>query len=174
MYKPHRTARYYFLKLMRLRGDSPALARGVSLGVFIGITPTIPLHTVSILLLSFPFRASKISGLLASMMVSNPVTFFPQYYFSWLIGDFLLPGLLTWEKIDSIMVSISSGAGYMEIISELALLGGDALSVLLLGGCILATPFTVAGYFLSLNFFKVIEERRKRRKARKENNAKQN
>ena len=175
MYKPHRTARYYFLKLKRLRGDSLSLARGVALGIFIGITPTIPLHTVSILLLSFPFRASKISGLLSSMMVSNPITFFPQYYFSWLIGDYLLPGILTWEKIDSIMVSISSKAGFMDIISELALLGGDALSVLLLGGSILAAPFTVAGYLLSLNFFKVIEETRKRRRAKKEkDDARQN
>ena len=171
MYKPHRTARYYFLKIKRLRGDSASLARGVAVGVFIGITPTIPLHTVSILLLSFPFRASKISGLLASWFVSNPVTFIPQYYFSWLIGDYLLPGILTWEKIDSIMITISSGASFMVVISELGMLGADALSVLLLGGCVLATPFTAAGYFLSLNFFRVIAEKRKKRRARKEKNA---
>lgn len=173
MYKPHRTARYYFLKLKRLRGDSVSLARGMALGIFIGITPTIPLHTISILLLSFPFRASKISGLLASMMVSNPLTFFPTYYFSWLIGDYLLPGILTWEKIDSIMVTISSDARFMDVISELALLGTDAISVLLLGGCVLAAPFAIAGYFLSLNFFKVIEKKRAKRRTKKEKNGSQ-
>lgn len=173
MYKPHRTARYYLLKLKRLRGDVPSLARGVALGVFIGITPTIPLHTVSILLFSFPLKASKISGLISSILVCNPLTYFPIYYFSWLIGDFLLPGVLTWDKIDSIMVFISSGAGFMVIISELAMLGTGALSVLLIGGSVLATPFTIAGYFFSLNFFRAIEDRRKTRRAKREKNAKQ-
>jgi len=66
MIKPHRTLRYYLLKLKRLRGDPASLARGVALGVFTGITPTIPLHTISIIVLSFPFRANKISAIFAT------------------------------------------------------------------------------------------------------------
>lgn len=169
MIKPHRTARYYFIKLKRLRGDAASLARGVALGVFIGITPTIPLHTIAILLLSFPFKASKISALLASVAISNPLTFFPTYYFSWLIGDRLLPGILTWEKIDSFMVLVNNGASFMTTMTELSKLGMDALTVMLVGGCVLATPFTIAGYFLSLNFFKLIEEKRAKRRALREN-----
>ena len=168
MIKPHRTARFYFLKFQRLRGDAASLARGVALGIFIGITPTIPLHTISIIILSFPCRASKISALLASVMVSNPLTFFPTYYFSWLIGDRFLPGILTWEKIDSIMVLIDTEAGFTIIITELSKLGIDALTVLLLGGGVLATPFAIVGYFLSLKFFKVIEEKRIKRRTLQE------
>jgi len=170
MIRPHRTARFYFLKLRRLTGDSSSLARGVALGTFIGITPTIPFHTISIIILSFPFRASKISALLAGVLVSNPLTFFAQYYFSWLIGNRLLPGILTWEKIVSVMVTINSGAGFTTIFKELSKLGTEAISVLLLGGIILAAPFALASYFLSLNFFRVIEEKRFRRKKRREAN----
>ena len=65
-----------------------------------------------IIILSFPFRTSKISALLASVMVSNPLTFFPTYYFSWLIGNRLMPGILTWEKIASIMVIINEHASW--------------------------------------------------------------
>ena len=165
MIRPHRTARFYFLKFKRLRGDSASLARGVALGVFVGITPTIPLHTISIILFSFPFRASKISALLASVLICNPLTYFPIYYFSWLIGDWFLPGILTWKKIDSIMVLIDAGASFTATITELGKLGADALTVLLVGGCVLATPFAIIGYFLSLNFFKVIEDKRAKRKA---------
>ena len=163
MFKLQRTARFYFLMLKRQRGNPIFLARGVALGVFIGITPTIPLHTISIIALSFPLKASKISGLLAAVIVSNPLTVFPAYYFSWLVGDWLLPGILTWDKIDSIMLSISSGAGFMVTISQMGSLGLNALTVLMLGGCILALPFTIASYFFSLNFFQVIDEKRKRR-----------
>lgn len=163
-----RTARLYLLRLKRLRGDPASLARGIALGVFIGITPTIPLHTVSIIILSFPFRASKISALLISMLVSNPLTYFPSYYFSWLVGDLILPGILTWDKIDSLMVFVNNGEGFTAIISELSKLGLDALTVLLIGGCVLALPFTVISYFLSLNFFRVIETKRAERRARQE------
>ena len=170
MFKLQRIARYYFLMLKRLRGDPGSLARGVALGTFIGITPTIPLHTVSIIALSFPLRASKISSLLAAVVVSNPLTFFPTYYLSWLIGDRLLPGILTWDKIDAIMLAISSGTGYMTTISQMGNLGLDALTVLLLGGCLLALPLTVAGYFFSLNFFRIVAEKRKRRQTLKSDN----
>jgi hypothetical protein len=169
MIKPHRTARFYFLKFKRLRGDPSSLARGVALGFFVGISPTIPLHTISIILLSFPFRASKIAALLASVVISNPLTFFPTYYFSWLIGDRFLPGILTWEKIDSIMVLINDGASFTITITELSKLGVDALIVLLIGGCVLATPFAIAGYFLSLKFFNSIEEKRAKRRTLQEN-----
>jgi hypothetical protein len=169
MIKPHRTARFYFLKFKRLRGDAASLARGVALGVFIGITPTIPLHTISIILFSFPFRASKISSLLASVVICNPLTYFPIYYFSWLIGDRFIPGILTWEKIDSIMVLINSGVGFTTTITELSKLGVEALTVLLIGGCVLATPFAIVSYFMSLNFFKVIEDKRAKRRASQKN-----
>ena len=168
MIKPHRTIWFYILKLKRLRGDSASLARGVALGVFIGITPTIPLHTISIILFSFPFRANKISALIASFIVCNPLTYFPEYYFSWLIGDRLFPGILTWEKIDSIMIAINSGANFKAMFAELSKLGVEAIAALIAGGCVLATPFAIASYFLSLNFFKIIEEKRARRKFRNE------
>lgn len=160
MLKPHRTLRFYLLRLKRLRGDSASLARGVALGVFIGITPTIPLHTIAIILLSFPFKANKISALLVSFVVCNPLTYFPEYYFSWKIGNSLLPGILTWDKIDQIMVTINSGASFTEMFKELSKLGIGAISVMVAGGSVLAAPFSIISYFFSLKFFKIIEEKR--------------
>ena len=42
------------------------------------------------LTLALFLRGSKVAALIASVMVSNPLTFFPQYYFSWQIGNWLL------------------------------------------------------------------------------------
>lgn len=163
--KPKRTARFYYLKLIRLRGEPRYLAKGVALGVFIGITPTIPFHTVLILGLAMLLRASKISSLLASWVVSNPLTFFAQYYFSWLLGRLIFPGHLSWQKINSVMHSIEEGAGFLEIIHKIATLGTKAIAAMVAGGCLLALPFTVAGYFVSLNIFQKIEARRLIRRA---------
>ena len=163
--KPKRTARFYYLKFLRLRGEPIYLAKGVALGIFIGITPTIPLHTVLILALAFLLRASKISSLLASWLVSNPLTFFAQYYFSWRLGNLLLPGSLSWQKIGHVLEIIEQGSSFQVIIQQIATLGAKAIFAMVLGGSLLALPFTVFGYFLSLNFFKKIAARRSRRQA---------
>ena len=162
--KPKRTIRFYYLKFIRLRGEPRHLARGVALGVFIGITPTIPLHTILILLMAFILRTSKISALLASWVVSNPLTIPAQYYFSWWVGKRLFPGNLSWHRINAVLKNIEAGSGFMATINHIAALGTKAIAAMLAGGCLLALPFTVAGYFISLNIFQKIEARRKKRR----------
>lgn len=161
-----RTGRYHYLKLLRLRGEPRYLAKGVALGVFIGITPTIPLHTVMILALALLLRTSKVSALLASVAISNPLTIPPQYYFSWRLGNLLFPGNLTWEKINGVLVIIEEGAGFLEIIHRIATLGSKAIAAMVAGGCLLALPFAVASYFVALNIFQKIESRRRKRRAK--------
>lgn len=155
--------RYYYLRFIRLQGDPEEVARGVALGVFIGITPTIPLHTVLILVIALLLRAGKIAGLLASCVVSNPLTFFFQYYSSWRIGTWLLPYDLSWERIQSVMAVISGHSSFKTSLEALSRLGGESILVMLSGGIILALPFTIASYFLSLSFFKSLRRRKKKK-----------
>ncbi len=152
--------RYYYLRFIRLQGDPREIARGVALGVFIGITPTIPLHTIVILMLAIFCRASKIAGLLASYLVSNPITFFFQYYFSWRLGTWLTPYELRWEQIHELMAIITGHSGFSETLLEVSKLGWNAIVVMLVGGIILAVPFTIPSYFLSLFFYKKLRDKR--------------
>lgn len=162
--RPKRTARFYYLKFIRLRGEPRYLAKGVALGVFIGITPTIPLHTILILALAFVLRTSKISALLTSLVVSNPLTIPIQYYLSWWLGKLLFPGNLSWEKISGVIRIIEEGGSFMATVHNIAALGAKAIAAITIGGCLLAIPFTVAGYFISLNIFQKIEARRQKRR----------
>ncbi len=161
--KIRRTSRYYYLKIIRLQGDPHAIARGMAIGVFIGITPTIPLHTVTIILFSYLLRGNTIAAFLANLLFCNPLTYFPQYYLSWLIGNWLTGGALSWDRIHAAMAVLFSGAGMEEILHTIAQLGQEAVIVMLLGGFILATPFTVASYFLSLRFFTTLRDKRRAR-----------
>lgn len=153
MMQPRRTARYYKLKFMRLKGDPHFLARGVAVGTFIGITPTIPLHTIMVLIFTILLRGSKIAGLIASVTVSNPFTFFLQYFLSWKIGNWLTPHDLSWSRIQALMDFIQSGAGFMEVLNAICQLGFETILALVLGGSILAAPFTVAAYALTYKYF---------------------
>ena len=159
-FEPQRTIRYYYLKFIRLKGDPYTLARGVAVGTFIGITPTIPFHTVMALTLALVLRGSKVAALLATFIVSNPLTFLPQYYFSWQIGNWLTPHKHSWEEVSILIDAILQGGNFAETLAALGEIGINSLAILLGGGIILAIPFTIGFYFLSYWLFCSIQKKR--------------
>jgi len=158
--EPRRAARYYYLRFIRLRGHPSVLARGVAVGTFIGITPTIPFHTILTLFFAFILRGSKVTALLAAIAVSNPLTFFLQYYFSWKIGNWFTPANHSWEEVESLLEAILSGGNFGGKLSALAEIGLESFMILIGGGIILATPFTIAFYVLTYMFFRSINKKR--------------
>ena len=85
----HRKIRYVYLRFRRLKGDPQKIALGMALGVFIGVTPTIPFHTILALALSYVFRISRVAAIMG-VWVSNPITIPPLYYCSFIIGKKIL------------------------------------------------------------------------------------
>ena len=160
-FQPLRATKYYYLRFIRLRGKPTVLARGVAVGIFVGVTPTIPFHTILALVFAYVLRGSKIAALLATVLVSNPLTFFLQYYLSFRIGNWLTPRNISWEKMTEIMDALSNGADFSESLSALGHMGLEALLLLLTGGIILAIPFTIASYVLSFLFFRSMQQRRR-------------
>ncbi len=161
-FNPKRTWRYFFLRIKRLRGNPRSLALGTAIGVFVGVTPTMPLHTVTIVGLTLLLRANTIAAMIAATAISNPLTVVPQYYLAWKVGNVLLPGRLSWERLQGLM-RIISDKGFIDSIKTLSHLSYDALLVMLTGGFLLALPLSIASYFLSLRFFYKMREKRLKR-----------
>lgn len=158
-----RTFRYYYIKFIRLKGDPQYLAKGTAIGIFLGITPIIPFHTLLNIIVTFITRTSTIASLLATIIVCNPFTYIPQYYLSIIIGNAVTPYNFTWEKMKQVLDILLAKPGFMESLNALGGLGYEAVIVLLVGGTILAFPFTIAGYFLSLRLFIKIREKRSKK-----------
>jgi len=139
--KLKRFGRYYGLRLQRLPGNPKRLALSVALGVFIGISPTVPFHFILALSLSTVFRLSRVAAALGTL-VSNPLTVAPTYYACFKIGKYVLfqGESLAFPKTLNVM--------------ELLKLGWKLNLALQVGGVILALPFTVASYFLTLRFIR--------------------
>lgn len=156
-----RTGKYYFLKLLRLRGTPHSIALGAAIGIFIGITPTIPFHTIAILALTLLTRTSFLAGFIASVLVCNPLTYVPQYFLSLLIGNILTPYHLSWERIKLVLDILLSDATIQERINALVSLGYEAAMVMMIGGTVLALPFAVASYYIF--HYLVVSFRKKRR-----------
>ncbi len=155
-----RTIRYYTLKLIRLRGNPQSLAIGVAVGLLIGISPTIPLHTVAIIGVTLLMRVNTVSALLAGAVVCNPVTMVPLYYLCWLVGDFILPNRLTWERIKEVLRLITNES-FMDSIHTLSSISLDAILVMMTGGFVIGIPAAIVGYYYSLRFFIKINEKRR-------------
>jgi len=155
-----RLCRYYYLKFIRLKGDPKSLARGAAIGVFVGISPTMPLHTIIILALTVATRTSAIAAIISSWLVCNPLTYVPIYYFSMVIGNFVTPYELSWSRIKILIDSITSHQSFSSSVKEITSLGYEAAIVMIVGGIILALPFTIASYYYSLRLFIGIHNKR--------------
>ncbi|MFP7755607.1 DUF2062 domain-containing protein [Thermodesulfobacteriota bacterium B35] len=154
-----RTIRYYFLRFTRLRGDPHSLALGTGFGVFIGIVPLMPIQTIILIPLTILLRINTLAALIAATAVSNPLTFIPQYYFTWKVGNVLLPGRISWEQLQSVLHLIRHESLWQGIQTFLHL-GFNTISVLLCGGTLIGLPAGLLVYYASLLFF--IKVRKKR------------
>ena len=159
-----RTRRYYYLRFVRLKGNPRSLAMGSAIGVFVGITPTIPFHTIVIFVLSIFTRSSFIAGLITSWVVCNPLTYIPQYFLSLKIGNLVTPYELSWDQVRSVLETLLSDVSFGMRMKALVTVSYEAIIVMLIGGTILALPFAVISYYLS--YFTFVKIRKKRQEKR--------
>jgi len=155
-----RIIRYNLIRIKRLSGDPRAIAGGIAIGVLIGLSPTMPLHTPLIIGLALLTRTSVLAGVAVSWLVCNPLTFFPIYYVSVLIGNYLTPYEINFQKVQLLLDQIMGGGGFQASLNIVMALGQEAIVVLLVGGFVFALPFSFLSYYLSVPFFKKRQQKR--------------
>ncbi len=79
-------------KVKKLPGDPHYIAFGIAIGIFVAMTPTIPLHTIIAIALAVLFKASKPAAILG-VWVSNPFTVVFLYFACYKAGHFFLKTL---------------------------------------------------------------------------------
>jgi len=158
-----RLHRYYYLRFTRLRGSPHTLAVGTAIGVFIGLTPTLPFHTVIILALTFLTRSSAIAGVIISWIVCNPITYLPIYYYSAVLGNKITPYELNIDKVSVVVKQLLDSDDLKNSLAIIGDLGYEAIAVLGIGGVTLALPFGIVSYYLALSFFIRFQQKRRRK-----------
>ena len=153
-------------KVKELHGDPHYIALGMGLGVFIAITPTIPFHTILVLILAFAFKASKAAAILG-VWVSNPFTVVFLYVACYKTGFLLFED--TTGGIESIKILIhhlEGDAHFPEKIDYFNEFIKTQLKVFLImnvGGIILGVPSGIVAYVLTKRFFVKRKLRKKNR-----------
>jgi hypothetical protein len=141
-----KTARF-IENVKQLQGDPNYIASGMSIGIFIGITPTFPFHTALALALAYIFRASKAAAAIG-VWIGNPLTI-PFIY----IGSY---------KTGAIILGTSFPFDFKYLtFTELTQLGLEATLALLTGGVIIGIVPAVASYFITRRLVKKFRSRRK-------------
>lgn len=127
----------FYNRFLSLNGRPEEIARAMALGVFIGVTPTIPFHTALIMVICLLFRQNITAAVLGATIISNPVTIPFLYLAQYEIGRIMLgisenPFIITHYDINTILE-----------------IGWHILYPLMVGGLLLAVVFTVPSYFIT-------------------------
>ena len=135
-------------QFISLKGKPEKISLGTAVGVFIGVTPTIPFHTITIVALTFLFRQNFTTAFIGATVVSNPFTI-PFFYMSqYHLGKYIL------------------GDGWGEVVFtdysiwDIMNMGWNIACPLLLGGFIMAIVFAVPAYFIAYRAVVIIRGKR--------------
>jgi uncharacterized protein (DUF2062 family) len=125
-----------------LQGEPRHMATGMAIGVFIGMTPIIPFHTITAVALAFIFKGSKPAAAIG-VWIANPITI-PFLY----VGSFKAGTLLLNKPIPL-------DAGF-ESIQDLLSLGIDATIAMVTGGALLGILPGIIAYIVTYKFFRAV------------------
>lgn len=81
--------RYWYLRLIRLRGHPAEIARGLAVGIFAGSFPIFGFQIIFGVLLAIIVRGNKFAAA-AGTWVSNPLTSLPIFAFNYQVGKLIL------------------------------------------------------------------------------------
>jgi len=145
-----RQVRYLYLRFIRLRGSSAAIARGLAAGVFAGWFPLFGLQTIIGIAIAAVIQGNKLMAA-AGTWVSNPLTYVPIYFFNFRIGQWLLQliGVRSEMPDLSALQAIINNANWQSF-SELLALGASFTATLLLGSFVVGCGSAIVAYFLGL------------------------
>ncbi len=162
--KPSRweTNRFYsiwrnaYARFLKIRGEPREIALGFSLGLFIGMSPTMGFQIVIAVFLATLLKWNKISAALA-VWITNPITAPFIYGATYLLGSKML-GL---NKYQAISENISSGASLVTMVKKTP----EIIGAMTVGGFIIGIPLALIGYYLAYSALDKYQEDIKRKLA---------
>ena len=134
------------VRTRQLEGNPHYIALGMAVGIFVSITPIIPLQTIVAIALAYLVRGSKSAAALGTWL-SNPLTIPVVYYANYKLGCMLLGYQKTLDSIT------------FDSFSQLMELGLEVTWAMIVGGVVIGAILGVAAYFITFRVFISIRRR---------------
>lgn len=132
------------IRLIRLRGEPDQIARGMALGLFIGMTPTFGIQMFLAFIFAVLLRQNKIAALIG-VWNTNPLTAPIIYGMEYEVGRVLLD-LPRPETVLSFNYETLQDLGWL------------VASPLCLGSVVVGIPVAIIGYAVTLHFMPVLRQ----------------
>ncbi|MCP3926771.1 MAG: DUF2062 domain-containing protein [Desulfobacterales bacterium] len=129
-------------RFVKIRGNPRDIALGFSLGIFVGLTPTMGFQMIIAIFFASLLRWNKFSAA-AAVWFTNPLTAIPIYGLNYWVGT----KIFFWMEFKGFPRDLFSGG--IEAFFELL---GNSPSILLvttLGGFIVSIPACIFSYFFA-------------------------
>jgi len=140
-----RTPRMLLRQILALDDTNHSKALGVALGVFIGMTPTVGIQMILVLvfaaLTSKLFQFNRVAALL-TVYISNPLTVLPIYWLDYKVGTWFIYGDATREQFAKILEYDSFAEWWETILGLFVTIGAP----LIVGSLVVATVCGVVTY----------------------------
>jgi uncharacterized protein (DUF2062 family) len=139
--RPHNLLR----SLLMLDDTEHAIALGTAIGVFLGMTPTVGLQMITVMLLSVCTRRLfrfNVMAALMSVYVSNPITIVPIYYGLYRVGTWFVGGSVTREQFAATLEYNGFADWWQTVVDLFVTLGAP----LLVGTAVVAIPCGLLTY----------------------------
>jgi len=155
---------YIYVKLVKQSGSPDYIARGVAIGLMIGMVIPFGFQIPIAIALAFLFKAAKIPAF-ACTWVTNHITVFFIYPVQCWIGSYLIGNPLQLEKVEKQLENLINERTW----ASLSALGGQLVTSFFVGGFLFGILLAVPGYLFSLYWVKQYRRlREKKLKHRKE------
>jgi uncharacterized protein (DUF2062 family) len=134
------------IRMRQLEGNPHYVALGMAVGIFVSITPIIPLQTLVAIALAYLVRGSKSAAALGTWL-SNPITIPLVYYSNYKLGCLMLGYQTTLDAIA------------FDSFSQLMELGLEVTWAMIVGGVVIGSILGVVAYFVTFRVFVTLRRR---------------
>ena len=150
-----------YLKIVRAEGSPECIARGVAVGLTIGLVLPIGTQTLPALALAFLLKANKVLSWTFTC-VSNPASVFILYPFQCWVGSYLVFKPLSLDSFSSRFSALAEASTLSETFRELGALGADVMIPFFAGGVFFAVICAPLGYVVSRRLVLAYHRRKER------------
>ncbi len=157
----------YVQRILHINDTPEAIALGAAVGMFLGMTPTVGIQMVLMVIVGTVIRANRFAGV-AMVYVSNPFTVLPIYWMDYLVGSTLLgTHSLTYDgfvETSKVFRNEWDVVGFWTATIGFVLAQTDVAVAMAVGGVVLGAVFAIPVYPLTLQL--VLAYRRHKAKKR--------
>lgn len=143
--------------LLQLDDSSESIARGLALGIFVGMTPTVGIQMGIVAIVNTLAKANRMAGV-AMVYISNPLTMIPIYWFDYQIGRWILgqPDSIDRAAFERIfrLEGPNLYAKLQDFVIQLAQFSWEVAGPLFLGGFVLGAALGLMSYPLALRMIR--------------------